>query len=89
MIQDVFPGNSEMARRMRALDDEVERAIRFLAGRETDRFGCRHLGVPLADDLGPAADDRGLDEAELLEAGPGDVAQQVAARAGMAAAGRL
>ena len=54
-------------RRVRAVDQQGQHAAAFAAGRETDRFGRRDLGVALADDLRPAADDRALDEAEAAE----------------------
>jgi hypothetical protein len=60
--------------------------LRLLAGREADRFRRRHLGVALADDLGPAADDRRLDKAEAAEGDPAGAADQLAGRTGAAAA---
>ena len=63
-----------------------QRAARLLALREAHRFGGRDIGVALADDFGPAADHRALDEAEALEGHPGDVADEVAGRARMTAA---
>ena len=61
----------------------------LLAGGEADRFGRRDLGVALADDLAPAADDRALDEAEALERHSADVADELAGRARTAAARRI
>ena len=56
---------------------------------EADRFGRRHFGVALADNLGPAADDGALNEAEALEGGAADLADDIAGRAGAAAARRV
>ena len=64
-------------RRVRALDDQGEHAGALLAGRKADRFGRGDGGVALADDLAPAADDRGLDEAEAAEGGAAGRRQQI------------
>ena len=57
--------------------------------READRFGRGHAGIARADDLGPAADDRALDEAERRKAARADIGQQLGNRARAAAARRL
>ena len=67
-------------RSMRALHDDAQNPARLLPGREAYRFGRGNLRVSLADDFGPAADDRGLDEAEAAERDPADVADQLAGR---------
>ena len=77
-------------RRMGALDQQGQRRrpTSCPPGKRIDS-GERDLGVALADDLGPAADDRALDEAEALERHAADVADEVAGRARTAAARRI
>src|SRR5947209_8531838 len=74
---------------VRAFDQQGEGAAGLLALREADRFGRRHPGVAFTHDLGPAADDRALNEAETLERLPSDVAEQLSGRARSAAAPRV
>ena len=76
-------------RRVRPLDDQGQNAPALLARREADRFRRGDRGVAAADDLGPAADDRGLDEAEAAEGGAADLGQKVADRAHPPRARRL
>jgi A/G-specific adenine glycosylase len=71
---------------MRAFDEQCQHSARLAAGREADRFRRGDLGVALADDLGPAADDGALDETEALERLPADVTDQVTRGARTAAA---
>ena len=63
---------------MRSLDKQRQYSARLAARREADRFWRGHFRVALADDLGPAADDRALDEAEALEGHPPDLADKLA-----------
>jgi hypothetical protein len=63
-------------RRVRALDDQRQHAFLALAGREADRFGRGHAGIALADDLAPAADHGGLNEAEPAKGDAADLRQQ-------------
>jgi hypothetical protein len=58
---------------VRAADGKGEDAVLFLADREADRFGDARARQFRADDLGPAADDRRLDEAESPERRAGSV----------------
>ena len=64
---------------MRAVDQQGQRCRRpsCPAGKRIDS-GERDLGVALADDLAPAADDRALDEAEAAERHAADLADQLA-----------
>ena len=55
-----------------------QNAARLLAGGELDRFRRGDLCVALADDLGPAADDRALDKTETPERLTADVADKFA-----------
>src|SRR5205085_5558141 len=65
-------------RRMGALDQQGQCSARLAASRKAQGFGQRDSGVALADDLGPAADDRALDEAEAAERLAADLADEVA-----------
>ena len=71
---------------MRPLDEQGQHPARFAAGLESDRFRRGNLGVALTDDLGPAADDRALNEAEAFECYPPDFADELARCARAAAA---
>src|SRR3546814_19928704 len=53
--------------RMAAHHGELQGAARLLAHREADRFGFADRRIMRADDLRPAGDDAGLDEAELAD----------------------
>ena len=74
---------------MRADHGQRQRPPRLLALGEAYRFGGRNIGVALADDFGPAADHRALDETEALEAYASDIADQVARSARMATTRRV
>src|SRR4029079_7090299 len=67
-------------RRMRALDQQGKDSAAFPSGGKADRFGAPHLRVALADDFGPASDDRALDEAEAAERLVADRADEIARR---------
>src|SRR5262249_31530890 len=56
-------------------------------GREADRLRGRNFGVAFADDFGPATDHCRLNEPESFEGRPCDVADELAARPGIAAPG--
>jgi len=71
---------------MRALYKQGQYPARLPTGLESDRFRRGNLGVALTDDLGPAADDRALDEAEALERHPADLADEIAGGARTSAA---
>src|SRR3546814_9711618 len=62
---------------MAAHHGELQGAARLLAHREADRFGFADRRIMRADDLRPAGDDAGLDEAELAEGGGADGGHQV------------
>ena len=74
---------------VRALDQQGQDTARLAAGGKADRFGRGDLGVALADDLAPAADDRALHEAEAPEGHSADFAHELAGRARTAAARRI
>ena len=74
---------------MRALHEEGQNSGGFASGGKADRFRRGDPGVALSDDLGPAADDRALDEAEALERHSAHFADELAGRARTAAAARF
>ena len=74
---------------MRSLDEKRQNSARLAARRKSDRFRRGDPGVALADDFGPAADDRALNEAEALERHPANFADELAGRTRTAAAPRF
>src|SRR6185369_11050022 len=75
--------------RMRAFDQQSQGPSIPAPAGEADRLGRRDLGVALADDLAPAADDRALDEAEPPERLPASLGHELTGGPRPAASRRL